>query len=95
MDEELRKGLDAFYAAQTSEGETKPLGLMIEVGRPKYSHAMSVHPEQVKEAEKSALEKGVPTHFRKDGCPLFTSRSHQKRYLRAYNYINRDAGYGD
>lgn len=63
--------------------------------KPKASNALKVHPSQVQEAIENARQKGVPTDFTKDGRPLFTSRSHQKRYCKAYGYFNRDGGYGD
>lgn len=63
--------------------------------KPKACVALAVHPSQVPEAVESARRKGVPTDFTPQGRPLFTSRAHQKRYLKAYGYHNRDGGYGD
>lgn len=62
---------------------------------PHLSEGLSVHPNQVKEAEESAKRRGVPTQFLPDGRPIMTSRAHQKKYLRAYGFHNRDGGYGD
>ena len=63
--------------------------------KPKYSDAMAVHPDQVPEAIADAKKKGVPTDFLADGRPIFVSRAHQKRYIRAYGFYNKDGGYGD
>ena len=65
------------------------------LNNPNESHALKVHPRQVPEAVADAVRKGVPTEFTKDGRPRFTSREHQKRYLKAYGYVNLDGGYGD
>ena len=62
---------------------------------PKLSDALAVHPTQVAEAVADAKHKGVPTRFEADGRPVITSRAHQKAYLRAYGFTNRDGGYGD
>jgi hypothetical protein len=37
----------------------------------------------------------VPTEFLPDGRPIMRSRAHQKAYLKAYGFKNRDGGYGD
>jgi hypothetical protein len=59
------------------------------------SVALAVHPTQRGEATEDAAKKGVPTEFTPDGCPVFVSRDHRKKYMRAYGYFDRDAGYGD
>lgn len=59
------------------------------------SVALAVHPDQIAEAAEDARKRGVPTEFTADGCPVLTDRDHKKRYLRAYGYYDRDAGYGD
>jgi hypothetical protein len=63
--------------------------------KPKESDALAVHPLDVPEAIEDAKRKGVPTDFTPDGSPIITSRAHQKAYLRAYGYRNKDGGYGD
>ena len=63
--------------------------------RPKESISLGVHPTQVAEATESARAKGVPTEFKPNGRPVFTSRAHQKAYCRAYGFRNNDGGYGD
>jgi sugar/nucleoside kinase (ribokinase family) len=62
---------------------------------PHKSDGLAVHPDQVQEATESAKRKGVPTEFLPDGRPVMRSRAHQKQYLRAYGFYNRDGGYGD
>ena len=63
---------------------------------PNVSDALAVHPLRCEEAEADARAKGVPTEFEREfGRPVFTSREHQKRYLKAYGYRNHDGGYGD
>lgn len=62
---------------------------------PKLSDALAVHPSQVAEAVADAKKKGVPTRFEADGRPIITSRAHQKQYLKAYGFHNRDGGFGD
>lgn len=65
------------------------------MNNPKLSDPLGVSPRQVKEAMASSRRKGVPTDFTKDGRAIITSRAHQKKYLRAYGFHNRDGGYGD
>ncbi len=65
------------------------------MNKQKLSDALAVHPRQVKEATESAKMHGVPTDFTRDGRPLIRSRSHQKAYLKAYGFHNKDGGYGD
>lgn len=62
---------------------------------PNVSDGLAVHPRQVEEARESARRKGVPTEFLPDGRPVMRSRAHQKAYLKAYGFHNRDGGYGD
>jgi hypothetical protein len=62
---------------------------------PIISDALAVHPRQVKEAIADARAKGVPTEFLPDGRPVLSSRSHRKRYLKAYGFHDRSGGYGD
>lgn len=64
-------------------------------GWPLNSEALSVHPDQAKEAEADATKKGVPTHFDATGTPEFTTRAHRKEYLRRYGFHDNDGGYGD
>lgn len=67
---------------------------------PLESDNLGCHPSQRKEMEKDAEKRGVPTHFvpTDDGYevrPRFETRKHRKRYLRAYNLVDRSGGYSD
>lgn len=70
-------------------------GLSGKSTRPKLSEALAVHPKQVQEATDDAKKKGVPTEFAPDGRPVIRSRAHQKAYVKAYRFYNKDGGYGD
>lgn len=59
------------------------------------SDALAVHPRQVGEASELAKSKGVPTDFLPDGRPIMKSRAHQKAYIKAHGFYNKDGGYGD
>lgn len=63
--------------------------------RPHFSDGMSVHPEQIAEAMETDRKLGVPTEYSKDGRPLYLTREHQRRHLRAHGMFNKDGGYGD
>ena len=63
--------------------------------KPMVNEVLAVHPDQVKEAIESARAKGVPTDFKADGQPVFTSRAHYKEYCEKYGFYNKDGGYGD
>lgn len=60
-----------------------------------HSISMAVDPRIRKEAMKDAAKRGVPTHFDNDGCPVFTSKRHRKRYAEAYGFVDYDGGYND
>jgi len=64
-------------------------------GWPLVSEAMGVHPSQVQAVMADDRRKGVPTDYTRDGCPIFTSRAHRKRYCEAHGYFDRNGGYGD
>lgn len=57
--------------------------------------ALAIHPDQVPEAMQKARERGVPTEFSSRACPLFHDRGHKNDYLKAFGYMDRDAGYSD
>ena len=42
-----------------------------------------------------AKKKGVATYFNEAGRPIFESRAHKKKYLKAYGFRNNDGCYGD
>jgi len=62
---------------------------------PMASDAAGVHPDQIQEASRVAVEKGVPTNFTPDGRAVFTSRQHRKAYCRTIGLHDRNGGYGD
>lgn len=63
-------------------------------GNPWVEHtslALSVHPLDVKKCRKDAHAKGLDVKIQDDGMVAFRSRNAQKKYCRAYGYVN----YGD
>ncbi len=90
----LADGLADFYAAQARAAVTPARGNR-PWARGKKSVALAVHPSQIGEATADARAKGVPTDFAPDGSPILTDRDHRKRYMQAYGFFDRDAGYGD
>lgn len=60
-----------------------------------HSEAMAVHPKQIQEAIEDAKKHGVPTNFDKEGRPIFTSRAHRAKYMKAYHHYDKCGGYGD
>lgn len=52
------------------------------------SLALSVHPLDVQKYRKDAHAKGLNVTIRDDGMVAFRSRNAQKRYCRAYGYVN-------
>lgn len=85
-----REEFDAVFPDQGLAGGDSLVGW-----KPLASEALAVHPRQIAEAEESARRKGVPTEFDSQGRPVFTSRSHRRQYLRAYNFHDKDGGYSD
>lgn len=73
------------FGARTQATETWPL----------HSTAFGVPVQQVDEARQDAQTRGVKLDFDGEGRAIFTSRGHRKDVLRAYGWIDRDAGYGD
>jgi len=62
---------------------------------PMESDAAGCHPSQIPEHMQACQEAGVPTEFTPDGQAVFTSRHHRKRFCRAFELYDRNAGYGD
>jgi hypothetical protein len=60
---------------------------------PRTSTAMSVHPDQIKEAGDYDHANGVTTEYTKDGDAIYTSKQHQDKHLRLHGYYDRDACY--
>lgn len=59
-------------------------------GWPIVSESAGVHPSQRDEAMKIDRSLGVKTDYTRDGRPVFTSRGHQRRWLKAHNGFNKD-----
>lgn len=62
------------------------------------SLSLAVMADRKAEAEAAARKIGVPTEYRKEGdlaCPVFASREHRNRFLKATKHIDLDGGYGD
>jgi len=62
-------------------------------GWPRTSTAMSVHPDQIKEAGNYDHKHGVTTEYNHEGEPIYTSKQHQDKHLRLHGYYDRDACY--
>lgn len=52
------------------------------------SLALSVHPLDVRKYRKDAHDRGLTVKINDDGMVAFRSRSEQKKYCRAYGYVN-------
>lgn len=90
----LIDGLNDFYAQRSAVDVTDAEGNR-PWARGQKSVALAVHPSQAKEAAEDAAAKGVQTDFTESGEPVFRDRDHRKRYMQAYGFFDRDAGYGD
>jgi hypothetical protein len=62
---------------------------------PLESKAAGVDPSQIGEYQKYLRESGVPTNYTPTGEPVFTSRGHLKRALKALGLHDNDGGFGD
>ena len=58
------------------------------------SSAVGVHPDEVPEMVALDNKLGVPTEY-VDGDPVFTSKSHRKKYCEAHGTFDRNAGFSD
>ena len=61
---------------------------------PQVSYAAGVHPDDVPKEMAFDKAHGVSTEY-SDGDPVWTSRSHRKKYCEAHRIFDRNAGYGD
>lgn len=82
-------------AAMVRDLKAEHGGRRITGGWPMVSTAAGINPDEVEEFKKIDARHGVPTQYTPDGDPIFTSRSHRKRYLQLHNLFDRDAGYSD
>ena len=62
---------------------------------PMVSDAAGINPGQVEEYRKYDREMGIPTEYKDNESPVFTSRSHRKKYLAAHHLHDRNGSYGD
>lgn len=63
--------------------------------KPLASESYAYHPKQIKEAEAFLKSRDCPTEIDPTGRPLFTSRSHRRRFLKVNRAHDNDGGYGD
>ena len=84
----------AAYDRAFPEQEGCPMGPPLS-GWPIISEAAAVHPKQRAEHEALCRAKGVPTDTTPQGNPVFRGRAHRKQYLKAFNFRDRNGGYGD
>ena len=62
---------------------------------PMASYAAGVSPDEVPELQKIDRLHGVKTEYTADGDPIFTSKSHRKKYCEVHKLFDRNAGYSD
>jgi len=73
----------------------KPLPVSVKSkGWPIKSSAVGCNPNQVDGFYQRSVDRGVPTEFdRRDGDAVFTSPSHQRKYLKSIGFRNLDSYY--
>jgi len=62
---------------------------------PMCCESSGVNPSQIKEVEAHLRERGVPTHFTKDGRAIYESATHRRKALEARGFYDRNGGYSD
>jgi hypothetical protein len=62
---------------------------------PYASAAMGASPGEIPELRKFDKEHGVVTNYNSECDPIFTSKSHRKKYCEAHGFYDRNAGYSD
>jgi len=71
-------------------------GVSTEWSHPVISTALMVHPSQIPQVHEFDKHHGLGyTQYTKHGEPIFVSREHRRKYLKAHGYFDRDGGYGD
>ncbi len=60
-------------------------------GWPMECYASGVHPNQANELRNHLQKKGVPTTVTENGDPVYESKEHRKRALRARGMFDKDA----
>lgn len=63
--------------------------------QPLHSEGAACHTDDIPQYRAHAEKKGVPTNYDGAGRPIFTSRGHRAKYLKAFNLHDRSGGYGD
>ena len=92
----LDDGGKAWYSAEKSRKLSHRCFFRDTPGNwPMESYAAGIAPEEIPEFSKFDKEHGVPTHYSEDGDPIFTDKAHRKKYLRAHEMYDRNAGYSD
>ena len=56
---------------------------------PRTCWVSGVHPSQANELREHLRKSGVPTEVTKDGDPVYTSREHRRRALKARGMVDR------
>lgn len=77
------------YSPKEEKVIARPRGM--KRGYPIKSAALAVHPTQVQEAQDDSVKKGVPTQFTPGGRPILRDTSHRRKYLKAYNFVDRNS----
>jgi len=60
------------------------------------SHALAVHPEQIREEKEYAKKRGVDIDFNpQNGRPRFSSRKNRRDYCKLRGVVDYDGGFSD
>lgn len=79
------------YEAAFPDKPITPFGIEANWRQPVDSFAAGCHPKRAKEFEAYMAKQGVPTDFTTNrGRPIFTSRAHQLKALKALQMHNQD-----
>jgi hypothetical protein len=87
-DGSIRDGNRVLFRDMAAEHGSIPCGAK---GWPMESDGAAVDPSQAKEACEYASELGVPTEFKPSGRPVFTSKRHRDRFLKAHGLHDRNS----
>jgi len=93
----LADGVEAYY---DEEATNKMLygnrGIAITAGNwPMESYALGVPIEDVPEMMKKDRAADVPTNYNDQGEPIFTSKTHRRKYCKLHEFHDRNGGYSD
>lgn len=47
------------------------------------SESLAIDPSQIRDAMARDAKVGIPTDYRKDGCPIFRSEKHRSSYIKS------------